>query len=443
MITVYQGHVLEQLKRLAPKSVHACITSPPYWGLRDYGLPALEWPGCAFRPMAGLPEVIMPGCANDCIHEWGDVQVIQKKGNPGSISNGLTSGGIRQAESTPGELKQGQFCQLCGGWRGSLGLEPTPLMYVAHIVLICRELKRVLRDDGTFWLNLGDSYSAGGGKQVAQTKDASHGLEGMRAKTPWIASKQLLGIPWRVAFALQADGWFLRSDIIWSKGLSFATHQTTCGHCGKKHAARYSGSCMPESCRDRPTKSHEYVFLLSKSPRYYWDIEAVREKLMESTIERNTYTRQVKIGKSGNGIGSVDFRSHSPTPNPVGRNIRTVWAINPANFPGSHFATFSPALVEPMIKASTSEKGVCLNCASPWQRMTEKERDTLRPKSRPVGAARGISPSDFRHWGNRSKDAKSFMSPLLVGNQPASATQAIQSRPPFSTFFGALARQAS
>jgi hypothetical protein len=174
------------------------------------------------------------------------------------------------------DASQGQFCHLCGAWRGSLGLEPTPALYVAHLVEVFREVKRVLREDGVLWVVIGDSYATGGGRvgrcpgggeQGERWGKRWSGVDDLtqpnRLPIPGLKPKDLCGIPWRVAFALQDDGWFLRSDIIWAKGISFCD--------------TYSGSCMPESVRDRPTKGHEYVFLLSKSARYYYDQEAVRE----------------------------------------------------------------------------------------------------------------------------------------------------------------------
>jgi hypothetical protein len=158
-----------------------------------------------------------------------------------------------------------------------------------------------------------------------------------------------------VALALQADGWYLRSDLIWAKGISFCD--------------TYSGSCMPESVRDRPTKAHEYVFLLSKKPRYFYDADAVREESSTPWHGVGGY----REGNIDNNWGPSEYRNDERER--AGRNLRTVWAINPGSFPEAHFATFSPALVEPMIRASTSERGVCPACGSPWERVTEKSTE--------------------------------------------------------------------
>jgi hypothetical protein len=162
--------------------------------------------------------------------------------------------------------------------------------------------------------------------------------------------KDLVGIPWRVAFALQADGWYLRSDIIWAKGVSFCPD--------------YSGSVMPESVTDRPTKGHEYLFLLTKSPRYYYDADAVREVGAEPDRQRD----DVIGGANGHTVRhSVGGRMEASST----RNLRSVWTINPQPFSEAHFATFPTALVEPCVKAGTSEKGACDKCGAPWNRQTD------------------------------------------------------------------------
>jgi DNA modification methylase len=266
--------VLEGLATLRSASVQTVVTSPPYWGLRDYGN------------------------------------------------------------------------------AGQLGLEPTPEAYVERMVEVFRAVRRVLRDDGTVWLNLGDSYGgeagntrgegAGGGK--ARGEQVFGAAIGGKAKAG-TRSKDLVGIPWRVAFALQADGWYLRSDIIWAKP-----------------------NPMPESVTDRPTKSHEYVFLLSKSARYFWDADAVREPHMFPSQSRTMpHLGQRDATQPGN---TLQLRpDHTPENHPAGRNIRSVWNIATEPFPGAHFATFPKKLVEPCVKAGTSERGCCDKCGAPWARV--------------------------------------------------------------------------
>ena len=238
-----------------------------------------------------------------------------------------------------------------GPENGEIGLEPTPELYVRHMVEVFREVKRVLRADGTVWLNLGDSYNGSGGvggQGKQYTNQGSVERPDNRAGWSGLKPKDLCGIPWRVAFALQADGWWLRSDIIYSKP-----------------------NPMPESVTDRPTKAHEYVFLLSKSKSYYYDQEAVREPAeygRRSAFRSHNYecdrAKQNQATVSGGTVGGAD-----PS---AGRNRRTVWTIPTAAYAGAHFATFPPALVEPCILAGTSERGACPACGAPWERVVEK-----------------------------------------------------------------------
>jgi len=249
-VTIYHGDALTVLRSLPADSVQCCVTSPPYWGLRDYGNP------------------------------------------------------------------------------DQLGLEPTPEEYVARLVEIFREVRRVLRDDGTVWLNLGDSY-VGNASPGGEATRTCHGKPNARDRIALVKQggglkpKDLVGIPWRVAFALQADGWWLRSDIIWAKP-----------------------NPMPESVTDRPTKAHEYVFLLAKSERYFWDQEAVREAASQpnGTARLTAQHKQAAIGQNQTGT----LGTNQGLPN---RNIRTVWQIATQPYPEAHFATFPPKLVEPCVKA--------------------------------------------------------------------------------------------
>jgi DNA modification methylase len=276
-ITLYHGHVIDVLRGLGARSVHTCVTSPPYWGLRDYNLPPVEWPTVTYRPMTGLAEVTVQGCEVGCEHLWGIQQKVAQGGQSDFSSSTLKSDGrseasrIKTLNENAKELQRqaptgGQFCQHCGGWRGSLGLEPNPTAFVAHLVAVCREIWRVLRDDGTFWLNLGSSYAANRRYQVADGKWHDVGNNHGSRVPDGFKPKDLVPIPWMVALALQADGWYLRRDCIWAKGRDFGVGDN--GY----------GSSMPESCEDRPVSSHEYIFLLTKKARYYYDAVAVRQK---------------------------------------------------------------------------------------------------------------------------------------------------------------------
>ena len=266
------------------------------------------------------------------------------------------------------------------GVEGQLGLEATPDLYVANMVAVFREVRRVLRDDGTVWLNMGDSYASNPpGNTVERDKrghsDRFHEMgtaaceDRMTRKGSTIAGglkpKDLCMIPARLALALQADGWYLRSDVIWCKAQSFSQETTTLGtqgglgdefaDCAITETKGRSGSTMPESTIDRPTTSHEHLFLLTKSPRYYYDSEAVRE---QAKYGYSPTTR----GKFADSVGGK-HGSHTVKDGTGGtRHLRSVWAINPQPFSEAHFATFPMALVEPCIKAGTSEKGQCRLC---------------------------------------------------------------------------------
>ena len=267
METILCGDALEQLRTLEPESVQTCVTSPPYYNLRDYGA------------------------------------------------------------------------------AGQIGIEETPEEYIDKLVGVFREVRRVLRQDGTMWVNIGDTYAASRAYQVTETKGTKGHTFSGGAKVPnGCKAKDMIGIPWLLAFALRADGWYLRQDIIW--------HKT---------------NAMPESVRDRCTKAHEYIFLLSKSAHYYFDAAAISEPVTGASTRR--YLRNEKQqrpifggGKYGHD-GSEESRTKSgkeyvPTPH---RNKRDVWEIGTGGFKGAHFAVFPERLVEPCILAGCPEGGTVLD----------------------------------------------------------------------------------
>jgi DNA modification methylase len=254
--------VLDGLRSMVAGSVQCCVTSPPYFALRDYGV------------------------------------------------------------------------------AGQLGLEKTPDEYIAKMVEVFREVRRVLRDDGTLWLNIGDSYSTGAGKvgncpgggaQGDKAKGIAPMTQANRMPLPGIKPKDLIGIPWQLAFALRADGWYLRSEIIWSKR-----------------------SPMPESVRDRPTKAHEQVFLLTKSPRYFYDSVASAEKSADGANGSSFIT-----GKSVHGQHNIGLTPRED--NTAIRNMRSVWRLSSELFPGAHFATYPTELVRRCLLAGTREGSVVLD----------------------------------------------------------------------------------
>jgi DNA modification methylase len=255
-ITLYVGDCLEVLAALPPESVDCVVTSPPYWSLRRYAGAGTVW--------GGDPE---------CAHEF----------------TGTADGGC--------------FCR-CGAWRGEYGLEQTPELYVEHSIMVLRAIWRVLTPTGVVWWNIADSYAGSGkggnpeaGKQATNRGSESVGVLNVSgtftAAHPFLKPKDMVLIPQRVALAAQADGWYVRCDVIWSKP-----------------------NPMPESVTDRPTKSHEYIWLLSKSEHYYWDQDAVREPFTDITIQRIT---QESIDSQKGGFKQELY------PHEGGRNIRSVW----------------------------------------------------------------------------------------------------------------------
>jgi len=255
-----------------------------------------------------------------------------------------------------------------------LGLEPTPEQYVADLVGVFREVRRVLKATGTVWLNLGDSYTSGGRKtRDAGSNKVRESLRGMgRPPVPTgLKPKDLVGIPWRVALALQADGWYLRCDIVWAKL-----------------------NPLPESVHDRPTRSHEYLFLLAKSERYFYDSVAAKEpcqsgpadirKMLEA-LPRLGGKHKVLHDPLAKASAATNIGRHRAVGRPTGRNRRSVWLLATAPYRGAHFATFPSALVEPCVLAATSQRGCCGRCGAPWQRDTAVSDDRWRPSCRCPG----------------------------------------------------------
>lgn len=376
--TIVQGDCLEILRLLSDRSIQCCVTSPPYWGLRDYG--TAKWEG-------GDP---------DHKHD----RVVARNGRGGSSAPEKQT-----ANAFPSDLPA-EVCS-CGAVRKDvqLGLESTPEEYVAKMVVVLREARRVLRDDGTLWLNLGDSYNSppagnktpSGFSQIGGKRDGNLAQYNTQPKQSGLKPKDLVGIPWRVAFALQADGWYLRQDIIWAKP-----------------------NPMPESVRDRCTKSHEYIFLLTKNERYYFDAEAIKEPVAcdEATQRRKNKTRHEQRGK-GDQEGIYHARGEAkPFSNwSSTRNKRSVWIVTTKPFKGAHFATFPSDLIEPCILAGTSAKGACPNCGAGWKRVVEKGAPDLEHQiacgSDANGEYSGESTKDYATAG--AQDASATKARILAG----------------------------
>jgi DNA modification methylase len=323
------------LAELPDDSVHCVVSSPPYWALRDYGIEPTVWGG---DPV--------------CSHAWGEPLSLHKGGPHGGGSSLLEGGRtVVDAQAALKDVACGSFC-ACGAWRGQLGLEPRPDLFVDHLVEVLHQVWRVLRPDGTLWLNLGDSYAAGGngggGSFMGLREHNGWGhradKKGWRGAPVGLKPKDLVGIPWRVAFALQAEGWWLRSDIVWAKP-----------------------NPMPEAVTDRPTKAHEYLFLLSKSERYHYDADAIKEPVSPEFHSQQRGATS-KVGKNEQTADrrksgfNERWRVKQTTSGRVERrNKRSVWTVATEPTPDAHFATFPRKLVEPCILAGCPPGGVVLD----------------------------------------------------------------------------------
>jgi DNA modification methylase len=332
-ITLWHGDALEVLRTLPDRSVDCCVTSPPYYGLRDYGTGTWDGgdPGCDHkRPVSTSP-------LNANFNErWGN--------SPGQH---------KQEEARPQSYRN--VCGKCGAQRvdHQYGLEESPAAYVEVMRQVFAEVRRVLADDGTLWLNIGDSYASGPiGKQNGQCGKAA--TDGRRVRTDIVLSahrpvsdvpsKNLLGIPWRTAFALQDDGWILRNAIVWNKP-----------------------NAMPESVTDRLSSRHELIFLFAKSRRYWFDLDPIREPQAETSLERSRYSRTGHAKDVyGDGITKLrnpvtDAASSRRALAGMGRNPGDCWTIPTQPFPGAHFAVFPIEIPRRAIQAGCKPGGTVLD----------------------------------------------------------------------------------
>lgn len=317
--TIIQGDALDVLRTLPDRSVQCVVTSPPYYGLRDYG--TAKWED-------GSPE---------CDHKKAIEEYVNKNF---ARSSGLKSGpdgAIHQSTSGRARI---HACPACGARRvdDQIGLEETPQAYISKLVAVFAEVRRVLRDDGLLWVNIGDSYANDGkwgGSTSGKHVEALHGQNDSRAKRyTGLKPKNLMMIPARVAIALQDQGWILRSEIVWSKP-----------------------SAMPESVTDRVTKAHEMVYMFAKSERYYYDAQAIRENAVKGSAgagARN-YVMNIADGAKRYRLGQTEQETTD------GRNARSVWTIATQPFKEAHFACMPPKLAERCILASTRPGDVVLD----------------------------------------------------------------------------------
>jgi DNA modification methylase len=323
-IDILNGDCIEMMKTLPDNCVDTCVTSPPYWGLRDYGGDGKVW---------GAPECYERG-EGDTSHEW--------EGYTRPSENTRNNNNSLQLKSAYWNPQEQAFCKHCDSWFGQLGLEPTIDQYVKNMVEVFSHVRRILKPEGTLWLNLGDSYCAGQRKNgVKDNAGGDRGLPTNRRNqaSGSLKNKDLVGVPWRVAFALQEAGWWLRQDIIWAKP-----------------------NCMPESVKDRCTKNHEYMFLFAKSEKYYFDNEAIKEntvKKPDKRVSAFTYADNEDWAKDKDAsrISKAKGIAEARTKNYAKRNKRSVWWVGPKPFPEAHFAVFPIELIEPCILAGSPVGG--------------------------------------------------------------------------------------
>lgn len=321
---VIVGDCREILRRFPDEHFHCVVTSPPYFGLRDYKVPPLVWGG-----------------DSACSHLWTD-EVVR---NGPAQKQGLTSqrvGRSNVSSQVQRGISEGVTCRLCGAWRGCLGNEPNPDLYVSHLVECLEEVRRVLRNDGTLWLNIGDTMAS----------------KKMSFAGGTVLPKEQIGIPWYVAFSLRRNGWLVRFENIW--------HKT---------------AAMPENLTDRPTRSHEQVFILTKSEKYFYDALAVAEPSVEPDRKRadrfgGRHGHTVRHSPGGMSYGHVT------------RNLRSVWTLGPEPYMDAHFAVFPSEIPRRAILAGTSERGCCPACGAGWRRVVEREK---------IGQVRPYRGSNGRH----------------------------------------------
>ena len=310
--TILCGNVLEELAKIPDNSINMIITSPPYYGLRNYGNFHSVWGG-----------------ENTCDHNF---EYVTKKG----ISGGTKSLKVQIKDKDNFQIvndSQYGFCSNCGAWAGELGQEPTHLLFIEHLMMVFSEAKRILTPDGTLWVNLGDSYSANRGYQITGTKAVEGSQPNKKqpqAKDMGLKPKSLMGIPDRFKIAMIDDGWIARNDIIW-----------------------YKPNAMPNSVKDRFTVDYERIFFFTKNGKYYF--EQQKEKCVNGDPNPPRGSKGTKTPNSGRRINSDKKEPLTY------RNVRSVWSINLQPFRGAHFATFPYKIVETPIKAGCPENGIVLD----------------------------------------------------------------------------------
>jgi DNA modification methylase len=317
---IHHGDARGRLAEMPASAVHMVMTSPPYYGLRDYGEDV---------------ESIWGG-DDDCDHDW-VVEKMAAQGGENTADNPPDVGGNASTQETRirggGGVESGR-CRWCGAWEGQLGLEPSLGQFVRNLVEVGNAVRGVLRDDGSWWLNLGDSYSSGGRTSYdANKKDTRDDFR----------QKQKMLVPHRVAIALQDAGWIVRNDVVWQKV-----------------------NPMPESATDRLSTTFEYVFHLTPQSDYYYDLDAIREPHADASVERRGREDTKRYGPDDTG-GAEHTGFAGNDLNRAGKNPGDIFEVATRAFPDAHFAVYPKELVEKPLKATCPEK-VCADCGTPYER---------------------------------------------------------------------------
>lgn len=329
------GNCIEVMRGWPADSINCIITSPPYWSLRNYGSKPVVWGG-----------------DKSCKHKWQRTAPRRRRTSDDSPNSPKQTANRAGAD----KLLPTNICSLCGAWRGEHGLEPTPELYIKHSMMVFDEVKRVLRPDGVLFVNIADTYAGGGTGKGQDNSNLANGkpAKGFRSsrylnqrnpsRLAAAPAKSLCAIPERFVLAMAEHGWIRRCTIIWAKGVSFCDS--------------YSGSCMPDSAKDRPNKNgFEYVYMFTKNKKYYY------EQQYEKWIDPRKRSPAPKHSNNPDvNLVADTFSQYGE--NPLGRTIRNVWIVNPQAYPDSHYATFPEELVRPLIRMGTPEF-VCKKCGLP------------------------------------------------------------------------------
>ncbi len=401
VIDFHCGHSVDVLGGFPENHFHLCVTSPPYWCLRSYKTDPQVWGG---DPL--------------CEHEWteqrGPITTRWADGTKAKFSDLDRANAKRVREP----VSYGDMCSKCGAWRGELGHERRPDQYIEHLAEVFAAVRRVLRKDGSLWIVIGDTYASGKGRcnPEIRARNSMHVKAYREGGVPAFSQnrsdltasglkpKELAGIPWRLAFRLQAQGWWWRSVDIWHKP-----------------------NGMPYQGKDRTSCAHEYVLMFTKSKKNYWDVEATREPLAPDSLARSMRRKGngKYYGSTPHEIGNI-ARGENYGPdgnpekicNPLGRQMRSVRTVANRGTRRKHFAVYPVKLIEPYILSGTSERGCCPECGAPWARIIEWHDYPDDPAIR-GGSYQQSTHNRMHELSKRKGEPKGRKFPVLMGWQPS------------------------